>query len=831
MTRRLLPPLFLLVLLLPGLAQAVIRYVSAGGAGIPAGSDSNTCDQSKNINTPKFHLRGTDGAIACMAGGDTLHVRSGVYNEHMYMSPGFGGDIPNGLSSWATATTIAKYSGDTVRPIIRSPAGWTNEVLLLYDRAWIIIDGLELDMTNNPPGPGTSAVVAFIGPLPGNSHTGGHLRLINCDVHGGNHDIGGGGLDHQFINNIVRDSRSYGWYMPCVGCLWEGNDVYNIGGYGIHEYETTIPSGLDNNIIRNNRFHNWGMNGNTSFAIIMAHGNNNQAYNNLMYNGFSGIQFSYDCTDCKYYNNTIINNSNTGIELLNDHTADGFVRNNLVYNNHPNFYEGNQWNPANVVRQNNLCNTTAPEQTAVHCSHSGNPDFVDAGTGNLRLNGGSAARNQGIPVSVSTTPGASLTPLNTSFYGIARPQPSGGAYDIGAAEYNEGGSGSGTASGNPIYVAQIGGTPAADCTQAESQATPFRTIASGLACMTVPGKTMYIKAGTYSEVIDTGVTPITGGSGPSYTNATTFEAFGSDVVTIQVPVGGFLPLYLQNGSNDKYLVFRKLIFDSAHRADSNGPTFAGGTHHIRLENCEIKNSVYEGAYALNANNIELVQTSIHDTGAAGAALYGTIDGFVCQHCTIYDSAGGITWNVPGDTGTKSNIVIRESLLQNLTDTALDAGKSTGAVLQNSIVADNTSRGIWLRTGATGMKLYNNTIANNGGVGLQCDAGASSAEITNDISWNNTGGNMVLNCGITPTTSTYTVDPLFAPGTYELADASPAVDTGTNIPSLTVSYNDEDRRQGAQDQGAFERLGVTTPIDPGPAVTVRPPALFQSEMFF
>ena len=809
MIRRLLA-LTLLVLLLPGLAQAVTRFVST------TGSDSNTCAQSENINTPKRNFRGASGAVACMAGGDVLHVRSGLYNEHLFFSP-TQGDIPSGLSSWETATTIAKYPPDATRPIIRSPGGWTFEVLHLIDRSWIIIDGLDLDMTNNPPSSGSSAVVAFKTALPTSSNTGGHLRLSNCDVHGGNHSIGGGGTDHQFLNNIVRDGRAYGWYMPCVNCLWEGNEIYNNGGYILHMYETTIPSGLDNNIFRSNRAYN---NSKTYIAggVLMAHGNNNQVYNNLIYDNVHGIEPDYDCTNCLYYNNTVYGNSGTGIKIGEQHpsgTTGTILRNNLVVNNAINFA-----NPNNiaVTADHNMCNTSG-----LYCATVGNPDFVNAGAGDFHLNAGSVARNQGVSVSVSTTAGASLTPLNTSFYKVARPQ--GPANDIGAAEYPEGGGIS--ISGNPIYVAQTGGTPTTDCTTAENQATPIRTITQGLACMTVPGKTMFIKAGTYSEVIDTGVTPITGGNGPSFSTATTIEGFGSDVVTIQVPVGSFLPLYLRNGTNDKYIVFRKLIFDSAGRAGSNGPTFDTGVHHIRFENCEIKNSVFETVYVFNANNIELAQTSIHNAGAAAVVLDGTIDGFLCQRCSVYDSAGGIQWNT---TGSKGNIVIRESLLQNLSGDAIDAGTSTGAILQNSLVTDNTAGGVRVRAGAGGMKVYNNTIANNGGVGLQCDTLASGVEFTNDITWNNTGGNLVNNCGITPTTTT-TTDPLFAVGTYQLADGSSAINTGTNIPSLTVDYAGNARQQGQQDRGAYERDQVTPPPVPGPDVTTRPPALFQAEMFF
>jgi hypothetical protein len=834
MTRRLLP-LVLLLLLLPGLAQAVTRYVSAGQFGTPLGSDTaNSCAASENINTPKRNLRGLNGALRCMGSGDTLYIRAGTYVDHILSVA--GGDpnetwvMPSGGGSWATATTIAGYPGEA-RPIIRAPNDAHHGTVKLdanTTHQWLVFHHLDLDNDGTAEvkvqGNTDQGILDNLGvPMRGVSHVRFTDNIIRNAVHT---CVNGGGSDVQFLNNEVYNcdvnvasGSGYAFYFPCIGCLWEGNDIHDISRYGIHEYETSIPSGLDNNIIRNNRFRNVNASGQTAFAIIMAHGNNNQAYNNLIYDGGMGIQVGWDCTNCKYYNNTIYNTLRA-FQLLNDHSGSGWIRNNIVYNNTQAFEEGNQWNPSLVVRENNLCNTAS-----THCDHTGNPLFVDAAAGRFELNSGSAARNQGISVTVSTTPGAAATPLNTSFYGVARPQ--GSAYDIGAAEYAEGG---GVAtSGNPIYVAQTGGTPTTDCTTAENQATPIRTITQGLACMTVPGKTMFIKAGTYSEAIDTGATPITGGNGPSYSTATTIAGFGTDVVTIQLPVGGFLPLFLQNGANDKYILFRKLIFDAANRTDSNGIGFGAGVHHLRFEQVEVKNTVFEGIYVLGASNVELVQTSVHDAGAVAVQLQGAIDGFLCQHCALYDSAGGMNWNFSGDTGAKSNIVIRESILQNLSADALDAGTSTGAIVQNSIITDNTAGGVRVRAGASGMKVYNNTIANNGGVGLQCDTLASGVEFINDISWNNTGGNLVVNCGITPTTTTIT-DPLFAPGTYQLADGSSAINTGTTIPSLTVDYAGNARQQGPQDRGAYERDSVT-PTGPGTDVTVRPPALFQAEMFF
>ena len=329
MTTQRLSLLLLLPLLLASPAWAVTRFVSNSGL------DTNSCSASQNINTPKKNLRGLSGALRCMGSGDTLYIREGTYVEHIVSvaggDPNITFEMPSGGGSWATATTIAGYPGDA-RPVLRAPHDGHQATLRLHsslNHSWILFDRLDLDGDN-------WGKVYFSGTgLTGIQH----VRLSNSIVHNSpNTCIGGGGTDVQFLNNEVHHcptsvtGSGYGWYVPCTGCLWENNYLHDVGGYGIHEYETSIPSGLDNNIIRNNRFVNIGASGGSNYAIIMAHGHNNQAYNNLIYNSGFGIQFGWDSTAMKVYNNTIVNNTGAGIGMLEFHPGDGFIRNNIVYN-------------------------------------------------------------------------------------------------------------------------------------------------------------------------------------------------------------------------------------------------------------------------------------------------------------------------------------------------------------------------------------------------------------------------------------------------------------------------------------------------------------------
>src|SRR5262249_36329305 len=91
-----------------------------------------------------------------------------------------------------------------------------------------------------------------------------------------------------------------------------------------------------------------------------------------------------------------------------------------------------------------------------------------------------------------------------------------------------------TGTGKIYYLAKtVSDSPS--CTQAQTQAAPKLTIAAGIACLAA-GDTLNIKAGTYNENI-TDTKKFAALSGTSYSNATTIQAYGSDIVTLNGNLG------------------------------------------------------------------------------------------------------------------------------------------------------------------------------------------------------------------------------------------------------------------------------------------------------
>lgn len=720
----------LVVLFLASSGHAATRYVSPGGA------NSRSCEASTSRGQPKQTLNGPHGALACMRSGDTLYLLGGTYREALVISTG---GLPNGGGSWDTATTIAGAAGE--RAILRPPSGtFTSTTLSLGQGggfAWMIFENLEMDGTDMGSCSGCGQNVM----LGGDSH---HIRIKDCNIHHGpSHNLFGGGSYHEFLNNRVHDARGYGWYWSGNHTLMEGNEVFNMGGYGLHMYNTGANN-VSDNIFRKNSVHDNGygryqeppLRGGS--GVLVSHGNNNLVENNLIYNNAQGLEIDHACTNCRYWHNTIVGNTGAGVTLGVQYpqSMPGLVfQNNLVADNNPNFYDPN--------RVPGTYSSTLCSSDGVHCDLVGNPAFTGAAQGDFRLLAISAARNAG----------TTIERVRSSFYGVARqPTTPGGAPDIGAAEYEE--EDEPTAPTGPATVTAIyvrtpakGGSDRNDCAAAEAPGQAKATITSGLSCMTVPGKVLRIEAGVYVEEIDTQKTPITGGTGPDA--MTRIEGYGQGPAILQSPEGGSTTLFLRSPT-DKYLHFKRLIIDGANRT-YNTLALYGTAQHVRFEQVEVRNvlNANEGFYLLDADHIELIDVFIHHTGSHALRLEGDIDTFSCQRCHLYNAkAAGLSIDT---TGTKTGINVRQTEIRNNGGDAVDLGSGAGTQLDSLLVQGNGSFGVRIRTGTSGTTLANSTIYTNTGNGVQCDEGASGVVLTKNIMYGNAGGganNVVNNCGAT-----------------------------------------------------------------------------------
>jgi parallel beta-helix repeat protein len=389
-----------------GVAQAATYYVSK------TGNNSNSCAQAQSISTPKQTLSGTSGALQCLSAGDTLFVRAGTYDESIDLrsTPMRSG------TSWSSIIRVANYNGETVW---LTPT--TAEFVVFLrgsDRplAYVEFDGINLDGRNRP-----NTVINLVGGSTGDVH---HIRFKNARVlapnaAGANAVIAGpaigqsnGANGNEFINLTISGGgggtlNGYGLYIASSNNLIEGCDISDNRGAGIHIWrDGGAPS---NNIVRNNRVHDLTRSKDTRMFGITLAGNNNEIYNNLVYNikypdsGSNAGIYVFMGSGHKIWNNTVANNTADGINLASVSNIE--VRNNIAYGNTGTAFVNSG---TGTVESNNLFGV--------------DPLFVNPAGNDFQVKTTSRAVDQG----------ASLSAVKTDLVGTPRPQ--GPALDIGAFE-------------------------------------------------------------------------------------------------------------------------------------------------------------------------------------------------------------------------------------------------------------------------------------------------------------------------------------------------------------------------------------------------------------
>jgi len=321
-------------------------------------------------------------ALGFLAPSDTLYIRAGTYAEELFDT------IPGG-TSWSAPVTVKAYPSEVVT--LRPTAGACGSPCFVVNfgqnnganTRYIILDGVILD--------GASTLYDGV-KIENFAH---HIRVQNCEIKnalGGNGllDTGsgsgttGGGFN-ELLNNHVHNNGSsfhyHGFYISTANNIVDGNHVHDNASFGIHMYHEGVLA-VNNNIVRNNNVHDHS--NPSSGAIILADGDGNHAYNNLVWNTAGlGIQLMYAGTNSRVTYNTIYGNG-TGVYIHSDATG-AILRNNIIYSN-----------STNVTNVGGVGSVDGSNLIGV------NPQFVNAPT-NFHVQGTSPAIGAGTPVAGITT--------------------------------------------------------------------------------------------------------------------------------------------------------------------------------------------------------------------------------------------------------------------------------------------------------------------------------------------------------------------------------------------------------------------------------------------
>lgn len=350
------------------------------------GTDSNSCTQARSQSAPKLTI---NAGIACLASGDTLTIKAGIYNENV---------ITHSIQSIASGTpgaytTIKAETRGTV--IMTAPSSAYCAFDINHDESYIMIDGIVLDGSNNNANSGFCANW-------GDGTVSHHIRLQYVESKNfrqqGMATGGGDVLEVLYSSSHHNGKDCTGWalgpghchgiYLGTPNAVIEDSEFYNNEGFGIHLYSE--PARNNNVIVRDNLIHDNGIGGAAGFkptyGMILGSGNNIQAYNNTIWNNSGGgILIEYNATNVSAYNNTIYGNgaSYPGGCFLIAQASGTIVRNNICWQNPGGIIDSSS--PPAVISSNLMTN----------------PLFVDAANDNFSLQSGSPA--------IAMNAGASLT--------------------------------------------------------------------------------------------------------------------------------------------------------------------------------------------------------------------------------------------------------------------------------------------------------------------------------------------------------------------------------------------------------------------------------------
>lgn len=337
--------------------------------------------------------------LSVLKAGDQLYIRAGTYDETINSN---SQTIPTG-TSWNDAPLIAAYAGETVT--LNGSINIAHGYVQYVEFARLTLTATHMNIS----------VGGFEAPH--------HIKFTNMEIRGGieqcvqlgkfsHHVWFTGGRIHDCAYNSTSTPPGYPLYIGGSDHLIENIEVFGSNSYCIHVYEANTPKPT-RITVRNSILHHCGLRKASSAAIILTGADNNEAYNNVLYNNSGHGIVNMSGSHAKIYNNTVYGGLQTGI-YVQASAKNTDVRNNIAYGNATTqiLDEG-----SGTTLSNNMTN---------------DPRFMNASARDFSLQPSSPAIDAGIALGLVT--------MDIKRSG----RPQGASYDLGAYE----GLGSGLGSGS-----------------------------------------------------------------------------------------------------------------------------------------------------------------------------------------------------------------------------------------------------------------------------------------------------------------------------------------------------------------------------------------------
>ncbi|MEK6802005.1 MAG: right-handed parallel beta-helix repeat-containing protein [Nitrospirota bacterium] len=401
------------------------------------------------------------------------------------------------------------------------------------------------------------------------------------------------------------------------------------------------------------------------------------------------------------------------------------------------------------------------------------------------------------------------------------------------------------------YYVAPNGNDSVLCVNASNISTPKRTINSALDCP-MPGDTLFIRAGTYAEAINSNQHTIP--TGTSWSAPVTISGYPGETVTLNPSACEILNLpasYLQ------YIIFKDLVLDGINLVRNTGVGCYGistqpSTHHLRFQNLEVKNSPWNGIIVAGSFH-EFINLKVHDNGAwsmstgygpGNNGAYLTTDNSIVDGGEYYNNqCFGVRFMDSSAAQSSDNNVVRNTRIYGngrgvaFSGTATCGSGGGGIVLgdannaaYNNLIYSNywgfQTTGSGTRP-VSGALVYNNTFYANL-YGINVSSESINAQVRNNILFQNgfgianTGSGTFFSNNLCPAAAlgcSLIGDPKFANAAgfdLRIQAGSPAIDAGTPLSLVGNDFARAARPQGPNyDIGAYEANGTTDTTAPVP----------------
>jgi hypothetical protein len=285
-----------------------------------------------------------------------------------------------------------------------------------------------------------------------------------------------------------------------------------------------------------------------------------------------------------------------------------------------------------------------------------------------------------------------------------------------------------------------------------------------------------------------------------------------------------------SGTNTKYIVMDGFVIDGNNLAGF-GVYISEGAEHIRVTNCEVKNTRYSGILVSPGQAPgtkwgccnEFINLDVHHNGLSVSnshGIYVATSNNLIERSRFYHN-GGYGVHVYHSYGGVNNNIVRYSevydnnVLGNAAGIVLASG--TGNASYNNLIWNNRSG---LVVSSPGAKVYHNTIYNNkkaggDGHGILLQNNVTGVTIKNNILYrNNTTAIYGLSSVVTHSNNLLNTDPRFvAESSYDfhLRSGSPAIDAGVVLTEVRDDIDGVARPTGPRsDIGAYEYTTSSVP---------------------